>query len=395
MKGFLCALLQDALITIFLRPLDPLLSRLFPTYQSKHNDMIEREREREIKKKKILYYSDKTTDHMRDFYGDTLYTCKIGNTSKKISHVVRPEWATLNIDAYSNKNIVQYVRTTECDYPVRQAMIEKRKRWGQRLFDGPTHFLHQIVFNQGNIHFEIGTYSYFQRISFVDDFEQEGFAWIYRGKQTRTKLRKKHLPVPTSASLTTYNTLPIGCDTVVALVLGGKYHICVHKREFTTVNYPDATMVTPTFGLERLEHPGIENQLLHAALQEYAEELFNRKEVENKVNRRPCPTYFYSDYQEVADMLQLLEQGKAEFILNGCGFDAIGGFLNLSTLLIVHDEDSSQKIYRTAKGNWEAQDGTCEFIPIDDRRLEELLQTNMLSPASAFAISRAISILNP
>ena len=347
----------------------------------------------EIRKKKKLYYGDNTTTHIRSFYRELLYNCKIGNTSKQIPYVVNDEWRSLNIDIMANKDILQPVQTHECTYPIHNRMIRQRQNQGQKLFDGPSHFLHRIVCTNGSIHFEIGEYSYFRRISFVHDFEKETYALINNKRGNNCRLRQEHLPRPTNASLTTLNTVPIGCDAVIAICLNGKYHVCIHERSNMTVNYPGGIMVTPTFGLEQLANPQIDNPLLFAVLREYAEELFNRKEVED-IDSYIDPMWFYYQFPEVADLLQLLRSGKAECILNGCGFDAIGGFLNLSVLVAVHDEQASKKIYSTCQGNWEAKPKTVRFVPIDSHELEDLLNCNKLCPASSFAISRAQAILN-
>lgn len=364
-----------------------LITRWIPFYYSSAKAI-------ELRKKKKLYYSNKTTDCMRTYYGNYLYNCKIGTTSKQIPYIVMPEWTTLQIDAYLNKSILKPIQTDACTYPIHKTMIKRRQKQGQRLFDGSSHFLHQVVYNNGDINFELGEYEYFRRISYVHDFEKEGFEWVWKGRRNKTTLRQKYLPVPVSASLLSPNTVPVGCDVVIALLLNGKYHICIHERSEVTVNYPGGTMVTPTFGLEQLSHPGIDNLLLYACLKEYAEELYNREEVED-ISSHPSPTWFYYQYQEVAEMRQLLSQGKAKFILSGCGFDAIGGFMNLATLLVVDDAHSAEKIFYSSHGNWEARTGSVRFVPIDSNELETLLQSNKLCPASAFAISRAISILNP
>jgi len=352
-----------------------LITRCIPFYYSSVKAI-------ELRKKKKLYYGNKTIDYIRTYYGNSLYNCKIGTTSKQIPYIVMPEWTTLQIDAFLNKDILKPIQTDACTYPIHKAMIKRRQKQGQRLFDGSSHFLHQVVYNNGDINFELGEYEYFRRISYVHDFEKEGFEWIWEGRRNKTTLRQKYLPVPMSASLLSPNTVPVGCDVVTALLLNGKYHICIHERSEVTVNYPGGTMVTPTFGLEQLSHPEIDNPLLYACLKEYAEELYNREEVED-ISSRPSPTWFYYQYQEVEEMLQLLLQGKAKFILSGCGFDAIGGFMNLSTLLVVDDAHSAKKIFDGSHGNWEARTGSVRFVPIDSNELEKLLQSNMLCPASA------------
>lgn len=346
----------------------------------------------EIRKKRKLYYSDKTNTCIRDYYGNLLFNCKIGHTSKQVPFVVKDEWSKLYIDAFAEKNILQPVETDKCTYPLHRKMIHWREKRGQRLFNQASHFLHRVVYNEGKITFEIGEYEYFQRISFVHDFEKETYSWIHKGMRDKTVLRQKYLPVPSEPSLLSPNTVPIGCDAVIAILRNGKYYICIHERSDETVNYPGGVMVTPTFGLEHLNHIDIDNPLLFAFLKEYAEELYDRKEVE-EVDSYISPMWFYRQYPEVADMLYLLENGKADFILNGCGFDAVGGFMNLSLLVAVHDEDFSEKIYTSCKGNWESKKNSVRFVPIDSTELEIYLKNNTLCPASAFAISRAISIL--
>lgn len=339
---------------------------------------------------KKLYYGDKTINFIKRFYSDKLYNCRIGNISIIVPFLVNDEWKNINIDIMNNPYILTYVNTNKCNYPIHKRMIKNKIKRGTRLFNNSSLFLHRIVYNNNNVYFEVGEYNYYQRISYVNDFEKETFNCAHRIKNP--KLRKRFLPNVDNASIASENTVPIGCDTVFAIRINDEYKICIHERSSITVNYPEGYMVVPSFGFGSIKNIN-NNPLLYSFLKEYSEEIFNREELDiddNHVN--PC--WFYNQYEEVKDILDLINDNKFYLHLIGCGFDAISGFFNITLLAIIDDIQLSQKIYNNCKGNWETSNHNIKFLSMASEDMHNIVQSGKLSPSSSFAISRALQILN-
>lgn len=58
-------------------------------------------------------------------------------------------------------------------------MYREKEKEGKHLVDNPSLFLHSVQEKNGMISIEAGVYSYFQRISFVYDFERETYRRVY------------------------------------------------------------------------------------------------------------------------------------------------------------------------------------------------------------------------
>lgn len=347
--------------------------------------------QREIKRKRKLYYNPKTINTLKNYYGNQLFNCKIQNVSRQIPFLSQPVWEKQNIDVLANPDILQFVETTNCAYPIHKRMISRRINWGQRLEDNPSLFLHRVLVNDHGISFEAGEYQYFKRISFVDDFEAETYNMVYSIKKKKLKLRTLHIPKSQNDSFTTDNTIPLGCDAVVAIKIDGKYHICINERSRYTVNYPGAFMTVPSFGFGSVRN--VDNPLLFSFFKEYSEELFDREEMASP-DKYINPEWFFDQFEEVKIAMSLARTGEFKLSLIGCGFDVIGGFFNLSLLAVIDDEDVSHDIFSKCKGNWETHAQQIKFIPIDSPLLGRYLLNNKFSPSSAYAISRAIGILS-
>ena len=337
-----------------------------------------------------LYYGKKTIKYLKNYYGNQLFNCCIGNTSKQVAFLAHPDWINMQIDVFKNPKILKLISTNQCDYPIRKRRLESRKKRGYRLDNNPSLFLHRIVCKGKEISFEVGEYCYFQRISFTTDFESETYKCAFFNSK-RDLLRKRFFPKQFNNSLSSDNTVPIGCDTVLAIRKDGKYHICIHSRSSSTVNYPGGTMVIPSFGFGTIGN--VNNPLLFSILREYCEELFDYEEME-LVDKHVNPYWFYEQYPEVQLLYDLKRQNKVKLLLTGCGFDAIGGFFNLETLLIIEDDNASNVILQKCKGNWETFGNSIQFVPVDSPLLENIFNQNRLAPTSAFAIQRAIQLIS-
>ena len=112
------------------------------------------------------------------------------------------------------------------------------------------------------------------------------------------------------------------------------------------------------------------------------------------VDKHVNPYWFYEQYPEVQLLYDLKRQNKVKLLLTGCGFDAIGGFFNLETLLIIEDDNASNVILQKCKGNWETFGNSIQFVPVDSPLLENIFNQNRLAPTSAFAIQRAIQLIS-
>lgn len=337
-----------------------------------------------------LYYSNNTLRYLKKYYNDKLHNCRIGNTSKQIAFISHPDWLNLNVDIYDHPNIIKLVTTDKCDYPIRKRKLESKKRRGYIIYDNPSLFLHKIDYKNNNIIIEVGEYSYYQRISFTTDFECETYNSIFFN-QKKTPLRQKFFPKRFSSCLISNNTVPVGCDTVLAIRQKEKYSICISTRSKSTVNYPNGIMVLPSFGFGSIKN--VNNPLLYSILREYCEELFDYKEME-LIDKHINPYWFYSLYPEVNLLNKLKKENKIKILFIGCGYDVIGGFFNLETLLIVDDNNASNEIIEKCKGNWETYENQIQFVPIDSPLLEQSLINNHLTPSSSFAIQRSIEILS-
>lgn len=347
------------------------------------------DKKREIVKKRKLYYGTEAFNKVNEYYENSLCNCRIHNCSRQIPFLTHPSWDNIEIDVISNPQLLQFVETTTCNYPIRNRMIKKRIRHGQQLEDNPSLFLHRIVVNNNGLYFEAGEYQYFRRISFINDFETETYKNTFSGKK-KYPLRDAHLPKISSGSITTSNTVPFGCDAVVAIKIKEKYHICINERSQNTVNYPGVYMTVPSFGFGSIKKA--KNPLLYSFFKEYSEELFDREEMsspDNYIN----PEWFYEQYEEIQSAISSKKTGEFQLMLTGCGFDVIGGFFNLSLLAVIDNPDISSNIFKKCKGNWETHEHNIQFVPIDSPKLSEYLLNNKISPSSAYTISRAISIL--
>ncbi len=342
------------------------------------------------KQSKQLYLGKKTVDYVRQYYSDHLYNCKIKNGSVQIPYLVNDSWSKWNFDVLKNPDLLQIVNTNKCDYPINLKCIEKRKKEGKHLVDNPSLFLHSVQEKNGMISIEAGVYSYFQRISFVYDFERETYRRVYGKFLKKEQIRRKYLPENIPSSFSSQNTVPLGADVAVIIKKNGQYLVCTHKRSEECANYQGITMVVPSFGFGNASKSS--NPLLYSILSEFSEELFDRKEMEEPDNYLN-PEWFYQQYEEIVDILKLQNTGEVSIRVIGGGFDVIGGFFNINMMLVVENETISDKLFNRIHGNWETSFGTIKFIPINSDEMENLLLNNRLSPSSAFAISRAMSLL--
>lgn len=344
----------------------------------------------ELSKNKKLYYGSKSINFIKRFYSNKLYNCVIRNTSIVIPFLVNSKWDKIDIDVISNPNILTFVNTDKCQYPIRKRLIKNKLKAGKKIFNNPSLFLHRIIYDNNNIKFEVGEYNYFQRISYIFDLENETYKCAYRFN--KPKLRNRYLADVNNASNTFENTIPIGCDAVLAIRIDNEYKICIHKRSHESVNYPEGYMIVPSFGfgeISRIKN----NPLLYCFLKEYSEEIFDREELDTEF-RYTDPNWFFYKYEEVQDIINLIEEHKFYLHLIGCGFDAISGFFNLTLLAIIDDTDISQKIYSNCRGNWETYENHIKFVSVASNEIDEIIKTGKISPSSCYALSKAFNILH-
>lgn len=352
--------------------------------------ILQMRREQFISKK--LYFSRKTMDYiLKTHKHDYIYNCKIGDTSISVPFITTPLWESLNIDILKHEDIITFVNTTKCNYPIHKKQIKRKQKRGLNLFDDPSLFIHSITCNKNNFVIQAGQYSYFQRISYVFDFRKETYNCVFKHIGIKETLRNKYLKNINEHYILSDNVVPFGCDTVFVIRIDNQYKICIHERSKETVNYPGAYMVVPSFGFGCIKN--ISNPLLYSFLREYCEELFNRAENSTE-NNHIDPFWFYHQYEEVIDIFELIKNNSFFIHLIGCGFDAIEGYFNVSLLAIVKDEKISRKIYNNCVGNWETANHNIKFISIESYELEEILKNNDYCPSTAFSISKAIELLN-
>ena len=343
------------------------------------------------KQSQKLYSGEKTFEYMRNYYGNQLYNCKIQNVSVQIPYLVNNEWSRWNIDVFSNPDILTSVNTNECTYPINMKFIKEKLKEGKRIENNPSLFLHSIQCSKEKLKIEVGEYPYFQRISFVYDLEKETYSNVYGKWEKRDRLRNMYLPRNISSTFVSQNTIPLGADAAIIIRRKGKYQVCIHKRSDNCANYQKKTMVVPSFGFGKITN--VDNPLLYSFFSEFSEELFDREEMEipdNYLN----PTWFYQQYEEIVELLELKESNELEIKVIGAGLDTIGGFFNINLMVVIHSEKVSNELYNHIHGNWETCSGSIRFISLDSYEIADLLKNNQLAPSTAFTIARAIEVLS-
>lgn len=343
-------------------------------------------------KKSSLYKGSRCIEYVKMYYKDCeknqLAVCRLGQVNITIPFLTLPEWKGLSVDLLRNKNVLKYVETNVCDYPINNKEIKIRQSIGQKLFDDPSLFLHRVNLEGNKICFEVGEYNYFKRLSFFSDFENETYLCAVRGKKRKAKLRDRYLPSAREAASRGDNIIPIGCDTAVVIKRKGEYYVALHYRSSQTANYSSSAMVVPSFGFGSIKNiKG--NPLLFSFLKEYSEELFNREEVET-IGEHSDPEWFVNQFVEIQDIIKLIKQNEFYFTLLGCGFDPIGGFFNLSTVAIIDNEEISEKVFENCVGNWETDRNlskTIGFVPLFGKEIERLALELKAAPSTLYTLS--------
>ncbi|MCB6566964.1 hypothetical protein LI169_18100, partial [Desulfovibrio desulfuricans] len=67
---------------------------------------------------------------LRTHKNDYVYNCKIGETSISIPFITTLLWESLDIDVLEHENIITYVNTTKCNYPVHDKLIKRKQKQG-------------------------------------------------------------------------------------------------------------------------------------------------------------------------------------------------------------------------------------------------------------------------
>ena len=325
----------------------------------------------------------------RDAY-EELFNYEVQNYSGKILFLTSPEWSSLRIDIFRNNNILHFVDSEKTNFEIDNRMIEKRKKYGQRIFPAECLVLSRAL-EVGCI--EVKKCSFYEKLTLIDRLENE----TYKAAKCRNKRRLKYRDCIMgnfkSALCEKNQPVSLGCHVIFALKLNGKIKIALHERSQETFTYGGYWASIPVFGIVPipLQQNRNDNILLYNILKEYSEELFDRT-VLAKEERHVSPFWFYSKFPETIDILKSLEKRESECLMLGYGFDAINGLSIIASLLYVSDEVLAEKILNTCRVNWEVKSQVI-FYDLDAPEIMTYFKEKRYQTGTAYALSLAIKYL--
>ena len=131
-----------------------------------------------------------------------------------------------------------------------------------------------------------------------------------------------------------YRDAAIGISTLTAYKDGerGGYVLLLGVRSPLVALDPEMIHVVPSAHFDPIIDIQEEADVEHLIISEYASELFGRK------LRELHTPYEIEHFPEVRFLRQLLEEGGAQLILTGLGFDLLRLRPEICTLLVIHDE---------------------------------------------------------
>lgn len=349
------------------------------------------------KMRKSLYSDTEIRLFIQKYYTERnahkdLFDCEVQNYSGKLLFLTNPVWSNLCIDIFRNENILHFVDSEKTHFEIDNKMIERRKRYGQRLFNNDC-LIFSRVLEVGCI--EVKKCSFYEKLTLIDHLENE----TYRAAKYRYKRMLKyrdHIIGDFQSALCTKN-LPVsmGCHVILALKMDGKIKIALHKRSEKTFTYGGYIASIPVFGIVPIPSKRNEernkNILLYNIVKEYCEELFNRTVLEHK-EKHSSPFWFYSQLPEAVALCESLEKKESECLMLGYGFDAINGLSIIASLLYVSDEALARNIFDTCQTNWEV-DKQADFYNLDDPEIRANFEKKNYETGTAFALSLAIKYL--
>lgn len=151
------------------------------------------------------------------------------------------------------------------------------------------------------------------------------------------------------------------------------------------------TTVIPTFAIEPLRDENLDTDILYFNFyKEFYEELYDKEELV-KDNRRLSENWFFQE-EPIKTLISLREKGEFKLHVIGFGIDALTGELNISILALIDNTDFFNNELGRMKYNWEVNGvSQLDFRSSD---LDELFQSGLLQPSSAFCITNVQKILS-
>ena len=339
----------------------------------------------------------------------TLYQCKLKN-DYIIPFIVKKEWLH-SIDLKSvNKPILKYSnldnKSTLSDKQL-DLIIDKKEHWGQTLFNGKT-----LCINKNTIDNETIFYTevaYFDLAGCVIEYENETYKAI-NSHFSKTPLRDKFLSnIETIMDGTLSRRISLGGSVVTCMKRKeGPYNILLHKRSNNVITARGAKSIIPQFGFESINQREIDSfseikypyvgLIFYNIIKEFVEELFNYEELIQNIGAKKIMGKF-SEIEEIKILIDAYNKNQLKIIYLGHGFEMLIGTKILSFLLLIEDEDISEKLISNFDINWEIDNirESIEMIELSKSGislLDNYQKNGELTSSSSFALSRAFEWLS-
>jgi hypothetical protein len=393
------------------------LGILFPKWLNTYSSW--RKSKRLNDRRIFLRANDKIDRWVENYYKQNgndsiLFDCKIGVFEKKIPFITKEEWTVNKKICLQNNELLDYSETIEQGFKVDKRILEKRRDFGQKIFNDPTLYIDRIEVSRDSIKLHVKDCDYYNVATSLINFEEETYSAIKKKTSHYLPIRDKYFPNVSKIEKLLLKPFSMGCSVALALKTDASYELIIHTRSHSTICAGGLKTVIPNFGLvpifggikklalkketrQKLTSGPNHNLIYYNFIKEYLEELFDYEDLIKSIDSNKANPFWFYDLPEARFVSELINNNIfiCEFL--GFGFEAVNGTAMIALLGIINDKQSSSDLKNSLKLNWEVsrKKGMIEidFIDIDSPELEILLKHSAFTASGAFAISRAIKVL--
>ncbi len=288
---------------------------------------------------------------LRSYYSEndssSWYHFKIGAVEGKVPFLSRPEWFG------KDKYLLKHTKSSVARSRHHQSVLDIRERMGVRLTNDPLFTFTALQEETDSLTIFCSDCNYFDFVSECGLIEDELTANVsdpHHGYAIRDNLAKDLgtlLENPRS-------TVGMGVHTAVFFRRKGEWRMLRQTRSEETISWPNAFSTVPNFAFQAMFGREEEFDLQHNFLREYGEELFDFEELRGRDTRIEYDWFYHQP--EIKNLVETLEKGGASFFQTGFGFDALNGEFNITSALVVSDEEAWTETIGDQQWSWESND---------------------------------------
>ncbi|GAA4485982.1 hypothetical protein GCM10023191_011410 [Actinoallomurus oryzae] len=323
---------------------------------------------------------DWTIQYYRD-HGDEEFLFQLPS-GRRIAYLSRPSWRFPELNGRTLNFMLNHDRS---DAPLDRKEIARRRRLGQKIWNGDVYFLDTGIGEGENfVRLRVRLGGYFQYLTLSGLLYHEALKCA-RSPRHQPKHRDRLVSTlaRTQSGLARAQLLGFGVAMVFATPTGWK--ILVQQRAHEAGVAGGLQAVIPAYVIEPiLDREAGYFDPFRDFLREISEELYSDRHQENP--ERLHPDWFY-ELDSIQKIIQLKGEGRFLFEVLGFGFDALTAELHFAAIAVVTDQSFAEHELRKMNRNWEATG--VRLVDVASEEMTRVIESEGTYPTSAFVFACA------